>query len=97
MISDMDKIHSSRNARINILWYNGSDEDYDYFGYVFGMLRGKNFKVPIGQFTLDRIPYTKDSAKFVSIRAINGLWSASRKHDNVWSEEGYGVSIKVMP
>lgn len=95
MVDDIDKIQSSSDAYINILWYNGSDEDYDYFGYVYGMLLGKNYKVPIGQFALDRIPYTEDSTKFVPIREIEGLWSASRKHDEVWVEDEYGISIEV--
>lgn len=97
MIGDIHKIHSGSNAYINILWYNGSDEDYDYFGYVYGMILGKNYKVPIGQFALDRIPHTEDSTKFVPIRAIEGLWSASRKHDEVWVEDKDGVSIVVKP
>ena len=95
MIDDIDKIHSGSNAYINILWYNGSDEDYDYFGYVYGMLLGKNYKVSIGQFTLDRIPHTEDSTEFVPIHAIEGLWSASRKHDEVWIEDKNGVTIEV--
>lgn len=95
MIDDIDKIHSRSSAYINILWYNGSDEDYDYFGYVYGMLLGKNYKVPVGQFTLDHIPYTEDRTEFVPIRAIEGLWSASRKHDGTWIEDKNGVIIEV--
>lgn len=95
MIDDIKKIHSGSKAYINILWYNGSDEDYDYFGYVYGMLLGKNYKVPKGQFTLERIPYTEDSTEFVPIRSIEGLWSASRKRDEVWVEDNNGVVIEV--
>lgn len=97
MITDIQKIHHGGSAYINILWYNGSDEDYDYFGYVYGMLLGKNYKIPVGDFALERIPYTEDSAKFVPIREIERLWSAGRKHDGVWVEDKNGVSIAVNP
>jgi hypothetical protein len=96
MIADMHDIKSGKRTMINILWYNGSDAKFDYFGYVYNMLGGKNYKVPVGQFVLHRIPLTNDESKWLRIREIEGLWVASRGNsEGIWREDREGISIQA--
>lgn len=97
MLADMGEINSGKNAIINILWYEGSDAEFDYFGYVYAMMGSKNYKVPLGQFALQRIKLTEDSSKWIRIKEINGAWSASRLRlsEGIWEADREGISIQL--
>lgn len=95
MISDMNEINSGERADINILWYKGSDAEFDYFGYVYGMTGSKNFKVPAGELLVPRMDITDDETKWVRIREITGFWSASRRYKGKWQPDESGIIIRL--
>jgi hypothetical protein len=96
MIAEINGFRSGKDAAINIIWYKGSNADFDYFGFVYAMFRGKNYKVPTGQFVLPRMPLTGDSSKWLRISEIEGMWVASRKNGaGVWAAENEGISVRL--
>lgn len=97
MIADMNEIKSGKNAIISILWYQGSDADFDYFAYVYSMTGTKNFKVPVGDLSLPRTKFTDDESHWVAIRTIDEAWSASRLRmsKGVWEKDSEGISIQL--
>ena len=57
----------------NILWYQGSEGECDYFSYVYGMFLFQNFKVKKDKIKLEkRFPY--DSAK-LQVKEMNVEWN----------------------
>ena len=99
MTAEMNGIRATgKSGAINILWYEGSDERFDYFGYVYSMTGSRGYKVPVGEFVLkDRFPFTEDSDKWVRIREIEGMWVADRLSDGVWRPDREGIGIQVKP
>lgn len=95
MIADMNEINSGKRADINILWYKGSDAEFEYFGYVYGMTGSKNYKVPVGEFILPRMDITDDERKWIRINEVPGFWSASRRHQGKWESDRTGVTIRL--
>lgn len=60
----------------NILWYRGTDGEYDYFSYVYGMLQSQDFKVKKDKIKLERkFPYTSDNKKWLQIKEMNVQWT----------------------
>lgn len=95
MIASMHEINSGKRAEINLLWYEGSDSEFDYFGYVYSMTGTKNFKVPVGELTLQRMNLTDDDSKWVRIRDISGVWSASWLYNGKWEADEKGIGIQL--
>lgn len=98
MVDDMIKIREEKKSIVSILWYNGSDSNFDYFGYVYSMTGTTRYKVPLGQLVMnERFYLTDDDTKWVQIREIKGVWSASRLDisKGVWQEDKEGISIRL--
>lgn len=98
MVADMKKFKRSNHSHINILWYEGSDNKYDYFGYVYAMFGGKNFKILKDQLIIDgRYRYNKKDVSYCAISEIEDLWFASRFNSNegTWLPELEGAVIKM--
>jgi len=94
MIADINAIRHDKNAALNILWYHGSDNKFDYFAYVYNMGGTKLYKIPLGQLSINHLLiHTKDSSKWIAVSKIDGEWSASRLHDGVWREDRTGQEI----
>jgi len=97
MIKDMDMIKSHPDSHLNILWYMGSDDSYDYFKYVYSMFGRKKFKVPKGQLVIkDRFVHdsSADEKKYQIIK-INNNWSASYYSRGKWRPKDRGVAIET--
>lgn len=93
MIANMNEINSGERAEINILWYKGSDAEFDYFGYVYSMTGSRSFKVPTGEFIVPRMDITDDETKWVRVKHIRGLWSASWRYEGKWEPDETGITI----
>ncbi|MCP4494126.1 MAG: hypothetical protein GY820_43510 [Gammaproteobacteria bacterium] len=104
MLVDMNYLRTGKNAHINILWYEGTDDKFDYFGYVYSMTGSKGYKIPKGQLIIEKtFSYTDDSTKWVLVKEIDDIWSASRLY---WRTETWvpdsesmsnGINIKLKP
>src|SRR6266849_6479406 len=91
LIHEMNNRQLSKSSRINILWYQGHDEKFDYFAYVYSMFGTTKFKVPVGQFVMNQdLHFSDDSEKWVGIKSIGEIWHASRLHDKTWSRDENG-------
>lgn len=75
MIEDISKVDEGRDA---MLWYQGSDNEFDYFWFVSDSSAKKFFKVPTEQFVIiDKIAYTDDERNWIRIMEIGELWHST--------------------
>lgn len=93
LVAEMETVKTGRRAHISILWYQGSDAEFDYFAYVYAMVGTRKFKVPIGELVLPRFERTDDSKKWVLIREIGDAWFASRivLEERGWERDMEGI------
>lgn len=98
MIASMEEIRTGDAAYINILWYQGHDDEFHYFSYVYGMLRGAKFSVPLVQLDIpDAGPFSDDDKDLVAISRIGDRWQASRLDisGGEWVPDEYGIVIQL--
>lgn len=96
----MMEIKSNKSAIINILWYDGTDKEFDYFAYVYSMTGTKRYKVPTDQLIIeDKFAFTEDNELSIRINKIGNKWTASRLNleTGVWEPDNEGISIEIKP
>jgi hypothetical protein len=98
MVKAMEETRLEKYAIINILWYNGSEDKFDYFGHVYSMTGTNLYKVPSEQLKIEkRIKLTDDETRWTLIREIKGLWVASRLNfkSGQWVPDVEGIVIEA--
>lgn len=64
-IVDFATRQQSDGATVNILWYHGTENGYDYFTYVFKMFGESCYRVPAGEIVVpETFPLTRDESQW---------------------------------
>ena len=82
IVSFAQEMNEEKPTVVNVLWYRGRDEVYDYFKYVYGMFSERSFKVKVGGVEVEKpFPYTNDHKKWNKIESIDVKWSFLKQNN----------------